>query len=403
MNKEDLLQILNEQPKWRRKMILPFGIETPGRDRAQIVNRIFPPDSEGRSVLDVGCREGFFCFEAKIRNAGRVAGVELNKSSLSTAVKINNVLGTDVEFLAHDVNRIEELGTFDYVLCLNIPHHLKDPVYLIHKLAHITRTKLVLEVEDLHVKKPDIGRSWWRLLFNLLPSGLQPAVLMIDPRGRFLMSRRWIKELFQNQYSSIEGIEFLDSDRPNRYIALVSMRRVKNLRVISGASGVGKTVFIDKLMASQEGAAEILDFSLEDGWQVVTGKHMKTSTGGRTDKLLLHYNITKPVKKSFVYYEDDPALIIKRAASKMVYVLVCQPDILIERIRKRGSDRRSSKQIKRAKWLLEEYSRPGRLRSLYEDWISFCKENGCDIKYIDVGSDRIRVITEEEALRFVSL
>ncbi|MBI2485376.1 MAG: hypothetical protein HYW01_00135 [Deltaproteobacteria bacterium] len=61
------------------------------------------------------------------------------------------------------------------------------------------------------------------------------------------MTRKWIEGIFQNRYSDIERVEFLDSDSLNRHLVVATMRRLDNLRVISGPSGVGKSVFIDRL------------------------------------------------------------------------------------------------------------------------------------------------------------
>ena len=52
--------------------------------------------------------------------------------------------------------------------------------------------------------------------------------------------------------------------------------------------------------------------------------------------------------------------------------------------------------------MIFEYSQPGRLRNLYEGWISYCKENGFELRYIDVSSRNVKSVTEKEALLLVS-
>ncbi|MBI2485377.1 MAG: hypothetical protein HYW01_00140, partial [Deltaproteobacteria bacterium] len=99
---------------------------------------------------------------------------------------------------------------------------------------------------------------------------------------------------------------------------------------------------------------------------------------------------------------DDPALIITRAAAKIVYVLVCPPDVLIERVQTRVQNSRNQNHLKRKELLISDYSQPGRLHELYENWISYCKAQVCEIKYVDVSSEKVKTITEEESLRLVS-
>ncbi|MBI2485375.1 MAG: methyltransferase domain-containing protein [Deltaproteobacteria bacterium] len=153
MNKEKILRILSDHPKWEQKDKLPFGQETKVGDRSQIANQIFPPDLEGASVLDIGCAEGFFCFEAKRRNAGRVVGIDIDKERLGEAIKLSRALSADIEFLECDISNVEELGTFDYVLCLDVLHLVEDPIHFIYKLIHLTGRKLILEIADLRLRR----------------------------------------------------------------------------------------------------------------------------------------------------------------------------------------------------------------------------------------------------------
>ena len=44
-----------------------------------------PADLRGKSVLDIGCNEGFFCNVAATRGARRVVGLEISESALRTA------------------------------------------------------------------------------------------------------------------------------------------------------------------------------------------------------------------------------------------------------------------------------------------------------------------------------
>lgn len=376
-------------------------METNGEDCSQIVNQIFPLDLKGASVLNIGCAEGFFCFEAKRRNAGRVVGVDLDDACLTAAIKLNGALGTNIEFLRcdirSDINTVEGIGMFDYVFCLNSLHFVEEPIDFIHKLIRVAERKLMVEIADPRLKTPKTRHRFWRSLLTLLPHRFHPSVLILDSYGRYLMTRKWIEGIFQNRYSSIERVEFLDSDGLNRHLVVATMRRLDNLRVISGPSGVGKSVLIDKLRSGDPNIVNILGFTLEDGWPLIMAKDLKTSAAIEIDKVLLHYDIAKPVERSSRIHDDDPALIITRAVSKVVYVLVCPPEVLIERVQMRVKNSHNSQNVQRAKLLVSEYSQPVRLRRFYEDWISYCQVQGCEIKYLDVTSDKVKAIAKNEA------
>ena len=48
---------------------LPYGLSTGGYDRLATARSIFPEDMTGKSVLDLGSKFGYFCFEAIKRGA----------------------------------------------------------------------------------------------------------------------------------------------------------------------------------------------------------------------------------------------------------------------------------------------------------------------------------------------
>lgn len=412
MDKDEIVQILKEYPNWYQKIRLPFGLETSGRDRSRIANRIFPPNLDGASVLDIGCAEGFFCFEAKKRNAGRVVGVDIDKDRLGTAIKLGNALDTNIEFLQRSVMDVEELGMFDYVLCLNILHHVTDPIHVIHKLVNITRRKLVLEVADIRLKfSPSGFRSskallgFWGPLFKSTPSALRPGILVVDSHGRFLMTRKWVKNFFQNLYFNVEKLDFINSDRPNRYLVLVSIRDLSTLRLVSGPTSVGKSEFVQRLKSGDREVSQLLDLDVKQyDWQVTTASRLQANAEGKMNKLLLHYDICRPISLRYGNYEYDPVLTIMRvAAEKTAYVLVCPSDLLIARLKEvlDSYGRPELRQIKKTERLIFEYCQPDRFRKLYEDWISYCKAHYCKVKYIDVSSRKVKAITEEEALKMI--
>ena len=398
MNKTDIENFINERPKWYQKIKLPYELETPGKDRDAMLEEIFPADLKGASVLDVGCAEGFFSVEAKRRNAGKVVGVDINDERLNTAKKIADILKYDIDYINANITEIEELGKFDYVLCLNLLHHVKDPIHVIRSLNKVTDTKLILEVADLRIKFYDLTKELWIPLFRILPSFLKPSVFMIDSRGKTLLTKNWIKSYFDNVFCNIEKLEFKNSDRNNRYVVICYKRQLDYLRIISGPSGVGKSHFINNSPSDRFTKNNVIDFNIDESWTVMKAQTLERSSKENIRNLLLHYDIIRPVKRGYSSFDFEPALsIINTAKNKKSYVLFCKPDVLINRVKKVLGKSPKSRHIYRANFLINQYCNPEKIGRIYRNWINFCKTNNCEVEYINVTDEKPQIVTEQIA------
>ena len=379
------------------------------RNLFRIMDQLFPRSLEGASVLEVGCGEGLFCFEAKRRNAGRVVGIDIDDERLAAAAKLARENNWDIEFIPGSVMDVEELGMFDYVLCRDLPHRFLDPIHTIHKLIGITRQKLILELEDVDLRTTKFAKKrprqallgGWRPLFKLLPYALRPGILVVDSHGRFLMTRQWIKNLLRTQRRDIDRIEIFDSDQPHRYLLVAFMRHLRALSLVSGPSGIGKSELLRRLNSRDSEVTRLFDLERENAWQAMIALDLDQGAEVATNKLILEYSMGRPLVRSLANYEDDPALTIMRVAqAKRVYILVCPRDLLITRLQARG--RPKSRPRAKAERLIHEYSRPGGFQKLYEKWISHCKANRWEITYVDVSSRQVKPVPEGEALQLIS-
>lgn len=106
-----------------------------------------PQDLRGKSVLDIGCNAGFYCFEMKRRGAERVVGIDSDEAYLAQARFAAEVLGESVEFRNLSVYDVARLGeTFDVVLFMGVLYHLRHPLLaldLIHE--HVAADLLVFQ------------------------------------------------------------------------------------------------------------------------------------------------------------------------------------------------------------------------------------------------------------------
>src|SRR4051794_23896292 len=98
---------------------------------AEKLERIqLPPSLEGKSVLDLGCNEGFFALEAKKRGAVRVVGLDHDKRSIQAAKEHAAQANLDVEFLCSKMSDLPK-EKFDFILLLSALHYIDEPARLL--------------------------------------------------------------------------------------------------------------------------------------------------------------------------------------------------------------------------------------------------------------------------------
>lgn len=119
------------------------------------VKACLPDDVSGKSVLDVGCNAGFYAVELKRRGAGRVLGVDSQRSLVRQAAFVRDVLGLEIEYERASVYDLDprELGQFDVVLALGLIYHCKHLVLALERLYAVTRELLILETAVYPPKK----------------------------------------------------------------------------------------------------------------------------------------------------------------------------------------------------------------------------------------------------------
>lgn len=101
------------------------------------------PRMTGRSFLDVGCNEGFFCGFARYQGADRSVGIDHSAGFVKRA----RARFPSCEFHEGSWDRLPE-GSFDTILLASALHYAEDQEALIHRLiAHLTpEGVLVLEL-----------------------------------------------------------------------------------------------------------------------------------------------------------------------------------------------------------------------------------------------------------------
>jgi tRNA (mo5U34)-methyltransferase len=141
---------------WTHTIELGGGIVTPGRWPPSLLVRkaLEGIDFRGKKVLDIGCWDGLWSFEAERRGAAKVYATDyvahrpLRESE--TFSLAHRVLGSRARYEPNvSVYDMERLGVndFDVVLFLGVYYHLKDPLLALARLRRVMRPGAILVVE----------------------------------------------------------------------------------------------------------------------------------------------------------------------------------------------------------------------------------------------------------------
>lgn len=162
MDRETAERILRNTEYWHYPFDLPWGRTVPnkaGHDQRHFQRRrhffaplleIYGGSFEGRSVLDLGCCQGFWSFECAKAGAA-VLGIDSSEAFIEEAVALQTVLGIDrCEFL---LSHLEEeawwakTGKRAITLFLGLFYHLTDPVFVLRKAMEKTTETIIVDTE----------------------------------------------------------------------------------------------------------------------------------------------------------------------------------------------------------------------------------------------------------------
>jgi len=141
---------------WVHRIDLGNGLVTPGlwgAHNPSLWNAIKQIDYRGRKVLDIGCWDGLWSFEAEKRGATEVYATDLLTNrpiKLPTFELAQRILKSNVKHFPHlPVYNVEQLGIadFDIVLFAGVYYHLKDPLRALSCLRRVMKEGGILVVE----------------------------------------------------------------------------------------------------------------------------------------------------------------------------------------------------------------------------------------------------------------
>jgi len=364
--------LATERPCYQ-KIELPFGLSTPGIDRRKTREKIFAGDLAGKSVLDVGCCNGYFCLEALARGARRAVGWELSPDRVRHARTIADMLGSTAEY--HERN-IEEATpesseeTFDIVICLNVLHYVKDPIATLDKLIKLTGETLIVELASLGRRdRRNLGLSRWQSWF--LARFPVMAVGGRHSHAKFFFTRSGIANLLQFQRHHFAQVRIVDSGFRGRFIVVARRRRIRHLVIVAGPTSAGKSTLIEAMARGRapELAASLGIKNLE-GWRIADADAISQIAEPDLEGLILSYDFLLPYVRGTRSYDGDQVFHLLETGREVSFVTLWTPP---ERLARQlsGDEARSSLPRKMLPRLLEMCREPSEIFKFYRRWMKF--------------------------------
>lgn len=138
---------------WWHSIDLGDGQITPGAHKIEELRDnyarfLLPENLSGKRVLDIGCWDGFYSFEAE-RHGANVSSLDCWRPEKFFAAK--EALKSKAEFHELSVYEVtkEKLGSFDIVFFLGVLYHLKHPLLALEQVCEVTRDFAVIETHQI--------------------------------------------------------------------------------------------------------------------------------------------------------------------------------------------------------------------------------------------------------------
>ncbi len=135
---------------WFHKIRLRDDLVTSGWSDPQVEKLPFyglPEDLTGQRVLDIGCAEGFFSFEAERRGAAEVVAIDSFPDSVRRFNICRAAYGSKATAYLTNVYDLaaKGFGTFDLVLFYGVLYHLRNPLLALERILDVCTGTLLLQ------------------------------------------------------------------------------------------------------------------------------------------------------------------------------------------------------------------------------------------------------------------
>ena len=371
--------------------------ESGAHDRSYLNEAIFGGGIDGRSVLDIGCNLGYFCIEALRRHAASATGIDPDATTIGQAREIARLSGLAPEYVCGDFEAASWDGHFDTVLCLNVLHHLYDPVGAIRKMIRLATGRIVIEFA-----RPTAWDLFKRSGNPLLAAAASsPVIVLGDPNKKHPMSRSFLftgkamEVLFNGHTELFEPLILRPSPFKGRQVAVANRRRIGHLVVVAGPTSSGKSTLIDRLRSDGSLRSK---YGLGDGDLVFALDQKTQLPTGPLENVVLHYDLLRPYRRSIKTYTRDPRCDFFEVADKITVVtLLSAREVLRGRLGANAERApwRGSRLSERHRELYDRYGEPDFLQAWYDRWFAFCD------RFADRLRENVLLINDDRSSRSV--
>jgi tRNA (mo5U34)-methyltransferase len=203
MNAEELRQQV-EKLTWVHSIDLGNGMVTPGLwgPPNPLISRAFAEiDFNGRKVLDIGCWDGLWAFEAEKRGASEVVATDCVSqrwnASQPTFQLAHRALDSKVTYYpdlsVYDISDKFQTKDFDIIIFCGLYYHLKNPLLALTRLRQVMRSESVIVIEGEAIY--DERQSYAKFLYH--------TALYEDPSTWWIPTIACLREWVECSYFDI--------------------------------------------------------------------------------------------------------------------------------------------------------------------------------------------------------
>jgi SAM-dependent methyltransferase len=150
MNEHEILEKIKKYDFYHH-IKLTDNITTPGIGRSQIkvnIDEIKKINFKGKKVLDIGCRDGIYSFEAEKLGAKEVIGIDNDLSKAATEFLIP-FFDSKIKMFQKNIFDLTEgdFGKFDIIIFPGVLYHLRYPFYALKIVTNLLKNDGVLILE----------------------------------------------------------------------------------------------------------------------------------------------------------------------------------------------------------------------------------------------------------------
>ncbi len=230
--KEWLKAQVTAEGYWFHRIALTPDLITPGWSDPQVEKMPFfglPDDMTGMRVLDVGCAEGFFSFEAERRGAREVIAIDSYPDSVrrfNICRSAFNSKATAFLCNVYDLN-VRAFGTFDMVFFFGVLYHLRNPVLALEKIFSVCTGTLLMQTAGM-VEIPNQENI---ALAQFHPRGIQSGTAenpMFDPTVFWLPNVECTRALVN--HVGFQNVDVLSTDKAGTILRAQSPTKLPGQR-----------------------------------------------------------------------------------------------------------------------------------------------------------------------------